>query len=108
MSRATWWHSRTSPASTTSPARVRDFCLIRWWCTAPVSSSDGIGRGAGPRPLGRPGGMMRGAQALAATGRVVAAVDHVRGETGQVALVVDVHDLGQVVVVDHGVGLHDL
>ena len=29
ISRATWWHSRTSPASTTRPARVRDFCLIR-------------------------------------------------------------------------------
>jgi hypothetical protein len=32
----------------------------------------------------------------------------VRGEPGQVALVVDVHDLGQVVVVDHRIGKHDL
>ncbi len=43
MSRATWWTSRTSPASTMSPAMVRSFWRTRWWCTAEVSSSDGIG-----------------------------------------------------------------
>ena len=38
----------------------------------------------------------------------VAAVDHVGGEAGHVAVVVDVHDLGQVGLADHRVGQHDL
>jgi len=43
MSSATWWTSRTSPASTTSATLVRVAERRRWWCTAEVSSSDGIG-----------------------------------------------------------------
>ena len=43
ISRATWCTSRTSPASTTRPTLVRVFSLIRWWWTALVSSSEGIG-----------------------------------------------------------------
>ena len=43
MSTATWWTSRTSPASMTSEVLVRLALLSRWWCTAEVSSSDGIG-----------------------------------------------------------------
>ena len=43
ISSATWWTSRTSPASTSSPTWVRVFSRTRWWWTAPVSSSDGIG-----------------------------------------------------------------
>ena len=38
-----WCTSRASPHSMTSPTRVRDFSRIRWWWTAAVSSSDGIG-----------------------------------------------------------------
>ena len=43
MRSATWCTSRTSPASTTSEIRVRVPWRSRWWCTALVSSSDGIG-----------------------------------------------------------------
>ena len=38
-----WCTSRASPVSTTSPTCVRVFSRMRWWCTAEVSSSDGIG-----------------------------------------------------------------
>src|SRR6266498_861983 len=38
-----WWHSRASPLSTIRPVLARVLALIRWWCTAPASSSDGIG-----------------------------------------------------------------
>ena len=43
-----------------------------------------------------------GAQAVAAAGRVEAAVDDVRGEAGHVAVVVDVHELGQVLLANDG------
>ncbi len=43
MSRHMWWHSRASPASTTNPTLVRAFSRMRWWCTALVDRSDGIG-----------------------------------------------------------------
>ena len=38
-----WCTSRASPASTTSPTRVRVRSRTRCWWTAPVSSSEGIG-----------------------------------------------------------------
>ena len=38
-----WCTSRASPLSTISPTRVRLRSLTRCWCTAPTSSSDGIG-----------------------------------------------------------------
>ena len=38
-----WCTSRASAASAISPTRVRVRSLTRCWCTAPVSSSDGIG-----------------------------------------------------------------
>ena len=43
ISSATWWTSRTSPASTIRPTWVRVFSRTRWWWTAAVISSDGIG-----------------------------------------------------------------
>ena len=44
MSSATWCTSRTSPASTIeADLRARPSARTRWWCTAEVSSSDGIG-----------------------------------------------------------------
>ncbi len=42
-----WCASRASAHSTTSPTLVRVRSLIRWWCTAPQSSSDGTGASAG-------------------------------------------------------------
>ncbi len=42
-----WCASRASAHSTTSPTWVRVRSLIRWWCTAPHSSSDGMGASAG-------------------------------------------------------------
>ena len=48
------------------------------------------------------------AQRRAAAGHPVPAVGHVGGEAGQVAVVVDTDDLGEVVVADHRVGQHDL
>ena len=42
-SRAKWCTSRASPVSTTRPTWVRVFSRIRWWWTAEVSSSDGMG-----------------------------------------------------------------
>ena len=85
-----------------------------WGAIPPVDIPGAVGQddeaGAG-LDRGRDLGADRrepGAQALAAAARVVAAVHHVGGEPGQVALVVDVHDLGQVVVADHRVGQHDL
>ena len=38
-----WCTSRASPVSTTSPTLVRAFSRTRWWCTAAVSSSEGMG-----------------------------------------------------------------
>ena len=61
-SSATWWHSLTSPAATTTPTWVRVRCLIRWWCTAPVSSSEGIGahaEGSAPRDPPSSAGILR-------------------------------------------------
>jgi hypothetical protein len=89
MSSAMWWHSRASPDSTISPARVRVRSRIRWWCTAPVSSSDGIGASplAGSAPVsasawsadrgapgGRPPGLTQSADpSLAGLGQRTAA-----------------------------------
>src|SRR5690606_39224612 len=54
----------------------------------------------GPRDLGADV-LQAGDQRLAAAGDVVQAGDDVRLEAGQVTLVVDVDDLGELVVVDH-------
>ena len=43
ISMAMWWTSRASPASTINEARERVWSATRWWWTAEVSSSDGIG-----------------------------------------------------------------
>ena len=51
-SRQKWCTSRASPVSTMRPTWVRVFSRIRWWCTAAVNSSDGIGASV----LGRSGG----------------------------------------------------
>ena len=42
-SSAMWCTSRASPHSTMRPTWVRVFSRIRWWWTAEVRSSDGIG-----------------------------------------------------------------
>jgi len=47
-------------------------------------------------------------QPLAAAGGIEPAVDHMTGEAGQVSLVVDVHQLGQVLLADHRERQHDL
>ena len=125
ISRAMWWHSRASAASTIRPTLVRVRSLIRWWCTAPVSSSDGIGARRrvqvaavgehdqpGPgRDRGRhlrPDLVQAPAQGRSPARDRVAAVHDVGGEAGQVAVVVDVDDLGEVAVADHRVRQHDL
>ena len=121
--------SRASPDSTIRPTRVRVFSLIRWWCTAPVSSSDGIGielagavRGSAVgqddeagavedrrRHLGADlGEPVAQAPRPPARRRVEPAVDDVRGEPGHVPVVVDVHELGQVLLADHRERQHDL
>ncbi len=94
----------------------------------PVSSSDGIGasRESGcvaeravrqhddVRAVGDRDGHLGAdlvepvAQRGAAARHVIAAIDHVRGEAGQVAVVVNVNDLAQLVAVDDRVGQHDL
>ncbi len=38
-----WCTSRASPHSTSSPTIVRCLVRTRWWCTAAVSRSEGIG-----------------------------------------------------------------
>ncbi len=43
MSSAKWWTSLASPDSTTRPTWVLVFSRTRWWCTAAVSKSEGIG-----------------------------------------------------------------
>ena len=129
-----WWTSRASPVSTTRPTCVRVRSRTRWWWTAAVSSSDGIGassvvefavgeddqvgavgdrrghvradvvdrRGQRPAALGR---RMTG---LAGGGDREEAVDDERLEPRRLAELVDVHQLGQVVVVDDRPGQDDL
>ena len=43
MRSAIWCTSRASPVSITRPTFVRVFSRTRWWCTAAVSSSEGMG-----------------------------------------------------------------
>ncbi len=43
MSSATWWTSRTSPASTIRPTFMRFWLRIRWWWIAEVISRLGTG-----------------------------------------------------------------
>ncbi len=43
-----------------------------------------------------------------AASHLVPAVDHMRSEPPHVAVVVDVHDLGEVIIGDHRIGQHDL
>ncbi len=38
-----WCTSRTSPASTTMPTFMRVCLRMRWWCTAAIMRSDGMG-----------------------------------------------------------------
>ncbi len=118
-----WWVSRASPDSTMRPTLVRVFSLIRWWCTAPVEHQrrdrdQVVVLGAPVREDDQAGAVLDrlvdlgadlgqpGAQAVAlvgstGAGRVEAAVDDVGGEPGHVPVVVDVHELGQVLLADH-------
>jgi hypothetical protein len=103
---------------------VRVFSRTRWWCTAEVSSSDGIG--ARSKSESRSDSTMKrapfgdglgdlGADLVqrSAPGLCAAAVDVVQAltrgrEAGQVAVAVDVDDLGQLVVVEDRERQHDL
>ena len=109
-----WCASRASPVSTTRPTRVRVFSRIRWWWTAPVSSSDGIGaRPVGAAAVGQHDepraasiaastsaqiSSSRCAQASPPPARSNRPSTTCAAKPGQVALVVDVHDLGQVLL----------
>ena len=95
---------------------MRVFSRTRWWCTAAVISSDGIGARFSSQSRSE-STMIRApaaialqtlvrsssiacAQRRAAAVDVEVAGDPDGGEAGQVAVVVDVQDLGQLVVVD--------
>ena len=119
-----WCTSRASPASTTSPTRVRDFSRTRCSCTAAVSSSDGMGAMRAlelrsermmtfePRAMAmltrRRTSSMASREGLAAAGGVEQPVDGEGLVAGRLPVLVDVGQLGQVVVVDHRVGQDDL
>ena len=97
---------------------------MRWWCTADTSSSDGnrrevrsgvaIGEHDDAHALVdrrrrfRPHAIERLAQRRAAAGDAVEAGDHARGELRPVAVVVDVDELRQFVVVEDREGQRDL
>ena len=127
-----WCTSRASPDSTTRPTWVRVFSRTRWWWTAAVSSREGIGASSvvelrsestmmfapsamaaewpggyppGPRPgpdrlrggVASPAGMGQNSPSMAKALK-----------PGVSAVLVDVEQLGQVVVVDDRVGKDDL
>ena len=119
-----WWTSRASPDSTTSATLVRVFCRTRCWCTAEVSSRDGIGARSAvecrsdsmitraPAAIASSASgrhrSIASASASAPPPHVVQPGDGGGGEPGQVALRVHPHQLGQVVVVQHRERQHDL
>ena len=105
---------------------MRVFSRTRWWWTAPVSSSDGIGASGRRRTPRSDSTMMRAPSAMAcghlgadlarARARSAAPPPATRyrprttcgGEARQVAVVVDVDDLGELVVVEDRERQHDL
>ena len=109
-----WCTSRASPVSTMRPTWVRVFSRMRWWCTAlgeqqrrdrrqlgvrvAVGEDDQLGAVARWRPTPWPGSPRAPGAALAALGHRVEAVDGEGLEAGEVAVVVDVEELGQLVV----------
>ena len=126
MSSAMWWTSRASPVSITRPTWVRVFSRTRWWWTAAVSSSDGIGAQSvggvavrqddevGPvgdglghpaphvvdGPAQRLAAGRRGRAGRAGLAHLEEPVDGEGLEARRLAALVDVHQLGQVVAVD--------
>ena len=111
-----WCTSRASPHSTTRPTWVRVFSRMRWWCTAAVSSSDGMGASSSDE-LRSESTMILAPSAMASvtlartsssarrrpsppSATAVQPVDGEGLEAGHVAVVVDVEELGQLVVVD--------
>ena len=111
-----WCTSRASPHSTISPTIVRCLVRTRWWCTAAVSSSDGIGASTAselrsdstitraPASISADTSAQiarqRPLQREPAAGHPVQPLDDVRPQPGVAAVVVGVDDLGQLVVVD--------
>ena len=95
---------------------MRVFSRMRWWCTAEVSSNDGIGASSAlesrsestrmrlPSAMAADASVAhaveRLAQGPAAAGHAVETREHRGRELGPVAVVVDVDELGQLVVVD--------
>ena len=134
MSSAMWWTSRASPVSITRPTLVRVFSRTRWWCTAAVSSSEGMGAHSAvalrsdrtirlaPSAMAsetrrRTSSMARrsasppasvGSPAAPASAHLEEPVDGEGLEARRLAVLVDVHQLGQVVAVDDGQGQEDL
>ena len=129
-----WCTSRASPVSMTRPTLVRVFSRTRWWWTAAVSSSEGMGAqsavelrsertmrlapsamasetrrrtlldGPAQRLAARRGGRAR-PPGLA---HLEEPVDGEGLEARRLAVLVDVHQLGQVVAVDHRQRQQDL
>ena len=100
----------------TSPTRVRSFSRTRWLCTAAVRSRDGIGALCGLGVAVRKHDDVRaerdglgnlladlvegGLESRAAFVDREQAVDGESAEAGRLAVLVDIEQLGQVVVVD--------
>ena len=119
-----WWTSRASPDSTTRPTWVRVLSRTRWWWTAATSSSDGIGASVAVELRSEstitsaPPAMaaltwartssMAAAQGFSPAGHLEQPVDGEGAEAGRAAVLVDVEQLGQVVVVDDRHGQDDL
>ena len=120
-----WCTSRASPDSTTSATLVRDFCRTRCWCTAEVSSSDGIGARSAVEC--RSDSMMHpGAGGDRLVGLQPTSLDGLRpapsappstsyrpemvaeAKPGRLPSAFIPHQLGQVVVVQHRERQHDL
>ncbi len=124
FSSAMWWTSRASPDSTTRPTRVRALVRTRWWWTAATSSSEGMGASSdvelrsdrtitsAPSSMAAPTwartSSMAAPQGVAAPVHREQAVDGEGPEPRRRAVLVDVQELGQVVVVDDRHGEDDL
>ena len=119
-----WCTSRASPHSTTRPTLVRLRSRTRWWCTAAVSSRLGIGACSSSllRSLSTmirapsvdrrrhlvADRVQRTLERQPTAGHAVEPADDHRLEVRVVAVLVDVDDLRQLVVVDDRERQHEL